>query len=179
MKNRSKLPYPTGFLLLSGQGFRQMVVQPDAFINALFSCMVKKIPPFTTRRCRMDPITSAIVSALSAQVPVVVKDAYDALKAAIGKKFGKASKVAEAVVAVEKEPEFKPNREALAGRLAQVQAVSDSDLLKLTEALVEALKKSEEGRAALSKYNVTIADSDVGVIGDHTHIEGGLHFGKK
>ncbi len=127
----------------------------------------------------MDPITSVIVAALTAQVPVVVKDAYEALKKAIGKKFGKEGKVAEAVAALEKEPDFKPNRQALTGRMEQVQAAADNDLLKLAAALIVALEKSNEGRAALAKYKVHIENSQVGIVGDNAHVEGEMHFGKK
>ena len=45
----------------------------------------------------------------------VVVDAYGALKTAIKKKYGGESKIAQAVSAVEDEPEFKPNQDALAG----------------------------------------------------------------
>ena len=132
----------------------------------------------------MDPITGVIVAALSAGVAgkageMVFKNTYEALKTAIRKKYGKESKVAAAVLALENEPDFKPNQEALAGRIEQVHAAADSDLLKLAEALTATLQKSAEGRAALAKYHVIIQDSQVGVVGDNTRVEGGMHFGKK
>lgn len=131
----------------------------------------------------MDPITGAIVAFLSAQIPEVgklaVKDAYNALKAAIRNRFGKSSKVDEAVRALEEEPEFEPNQTALAGRMKQAGAVGDRDLLKLSAALAEALDQSDAGRAALAKYNISIENAEIGVIGDGAHIEGGIHFGKK
>ena len=65
----------------------------------------------------MDPITGVIVAALSAGVAgkageMVLKNTYEALKTAIRKKYGKESKVAAAVLALENEPDSKPNREA-------------------------------------------------------------------
>lgn len=33
--------------------------------------------------------------------------------------------------------------------------------------------------AALAKYKVHIENSQVGVVGDNAHVEGGMHFGKK
>ncbi|BBO81888.1 hypothetical protein DSCO28_24540 [Desulfosarcina ovata subsp. sediminis] len=63
--------------------------------------------------------------------------------------------------------------------MKQAGASEDSNLLKLAKALTEALNQSAEGRAALSKYNLSIANSEVGVIGDHAHIEGGIHFNRK
>lgn len=136
----------------------------------------------------MDPITTAIVAALSAGAAgvaaqasevgkLVVKDAYEALKAAIRKKFGPDSNVVAAVSELEKEPDFKPNREVLAGRIEQVDAASDDDLLKRVDDLVKALEKSTEGRSALAKHHVNIQDSQVGVVGDNARVEGGVHFG--
>lgn len=138
----------------------------------------------------MDPITTAIVAALSEGVAgmatqatevgkMMVKDTYDAIKKAIQKKFGDDSKVIKAVTELEKEPDFKPNRDALAGRIEQADAAADKDLLKLAEALMAALQKTTEGRSALSKYNVRIENSQVGIVGDNAHVEGGLHFGDK
>ena len=131
----------------------------------------------------MDPITTTIVAFLSAQIPeagkLVVKDAYNSLKTAIRSKFGKSSKVDQAVQALESEPGFEPYQNALAARIQQTQAFTDKDLIRLAQALTEALNQSTEGRTALSKYNVTVENSEVGVIGDHAHVEGGIHFGKK
>ncbi|BBO84659.1 hypothetical protein DSCO28_52250 [Desulfosarcina ovata subsp. sediminis] len=128
----------------------------------------------------MDPITSAIVAFLAAQIPeagkLVVKDAYNALKTAIRSKFGKSSKVDQAVQTLESEPGFEPYQNGLADRIRQVQAAADKDLIERAQALTDALNQSAEGRAALSKYNVTIDNSEVGVIGDHAHVDGGIHF---
>jgi hypothetical protein len=30
----------------------------------------------------------------------------------------------------------------------------------------------------VSKYNIQATDSEIGVIGDHAHVEGGIKFGK-
>jgi hypothetical protein len=132
----------------------------------------------------MDPITAAILAALAAGVVAgatevgtkLIVDAYEALKAALKKKFGPDSKVVEAVNTLEKEPDFKPNQEALAGRVEQVKAAADPELVKLAQALVEALKTTAEGQQAVSKYH--IQDSQVGVVGDKAHVEGGIHFGE-
>jgi hypothetical protein len=131
----------------------------------------------------MDPITSAIVAAVSAGAAgkageMVFTKAYEALKTAIRKKFGGESKVITAVAELENEPDFKPNQEALAGRMQQVQATEDGDLLKLAEALMVAMQQTDEGRSALAKYKVSIQNSEVGIVGDNARVEGGMHFGK-
>jgi hypothetical protein len=131
----------------------------------------------------MDPITGAILAALAAGVVTGVTevgkkllvDAYDALKAAIKKKFGPDSKIAQAVAKVEEEPDYEPNQADLAGRVEQTQAAQDPELVKLAQALLDALKDTDAGQQAISKYNVQ--DSQAGVIGDRAHVEGGVHFG--
>jgi hypothetical protein len=132
----------------------------------------------------MDPITGAIVAALAAGVlggatevgKKVVVDAYEALKAAIKKKYGEDSKVVQAVADVEEEPDFKPNQDALAGRVEQTQAAQDPDLVKLAQSLLDALKETPQGQQAVSKYNIQAIDSEIGVIGDNAHVEGGIKF---
>jgi disulfide oxidoreductase YuzD len=134
----------------------------------------------------MDPITGAIVAALAAGVASgatevgkkVIVDAYEALKAAIKKKYGEDSKVAQAIADVEEEPDFKPNQDALAGRVEQAEANEDDELVKLAQTLLEALKETPKGQEAVSKYNIQATDSEIGVIGDHAHVEGGIKFGK-
>ena len=133
----------------------------------------------------MDPITGAILAAVTAGVTSgatevakkVIVDAYTALKAAIEKKFGQDSKIAEAVATVEEEPDFEPNQQALVGRVKQADADEDEELQKLAQELISALEKTAKGKKALNQYNIQITDSQIGVIGDDAHIEGGMHFG--
>jgi len=128
----------------------------------------------------MDPITVAIMSALSAGLTdLMVKDAYEALKARIRKKFGDESKVVKAVSEVEQEPDFKPNQVTLAGRIEQEKASGDTELLRLAQDLQKALEKTAAGQAALAKYELTIHNSQVGIVGDNARVDGGLHFNKE
>ena len=134
----------------------------------------------------MDPITGAIVAAFASGAlggatevgKKVIVDAYEALKAAIKQKYGEDSKIAQAVAGVEAEPDFKPNQDALAGRVEQANATGDEELVKLAQALLEALKETHKGQEAVSKYNIQATDSEIGVIGDHAHVEGGIKFGR-
>lgn len=134
----------------------------------------------------MDPITGAIVAALAVGVASgatevgkkVIVDAYKALKAAIEKKYGDDDKITKAVTDLESEPDFKPNHDALAGRVEQAKAAQDPELVNLAQTLIEALKITAEGQQAVSKYNINVQGGQVGVIGDGAHVEGGIHFGK-
>ena len=129
----------------------------------------------------MDPITGAILAAVTAGVTSgatevgkkVMVNSYNALKTAIQKKYGKDSKIDQAVLGVEEEPDFQPNQEALAGRVKQENAHQDKELVKLAQALLENLQKTSKGQAAVSNYIIQMQDSQVGVMGDHAHVEGG------
>ncbi|MBN2006925.1 MAG: hypothetical protein JXA21_26460 [Anaerolineae bacterium] len=128
----------------------------------------------------MDPITASILAALAAGIAEGIgATAYNALKDAIQRKFGKDSKLSEAITTVEQEPDFGPNQTALAGRVEQTNAAQDPELLKLAQALTTALEKTSAGQQALSKYNIQATDSEIGVIGDNAQIKGGIHFGNK
>jgi hypothetical protein len=135
----------------------------------------------------MDPITAAMVAAIGAGVvsgatevgKKVVVDAYDALKAALGQRFGVEGKIARAIADLEEEPDFAPNQEALAGRVAQAQAADDPQLRQLAQALLEALESTPEGKEAMSKYQIDATGAQIGVVGDGAKIEGGIHFGAK
>ena len=133
----------------------------------------------------MDPITGAIIAAVTAGVASgatevgkkVIVDAYTTLKIAIEKKFGQDSKIAEAVATVEEEPGFEPNQQALAGRVEQEDADEDEELQQLAQELLRVLEETPQGKDALNKYNIQATDSQIGVIGDDAHVEGGIHFG--
>ncbi len=132
----------------------------------------------------MDPITLAIVAALVGGLAGgiaegAVGSAYNALKEALKKKHGENSKIVQAINAVEEEPDFKPNQETLAGRVEQVHAVQDPELLALAQQLVAALEKTAAGQQALSNYHIEVKDSQVGVIGPNAKVTGGIHLGGK
>jgi len=101
----------------------------------------------------MDPITTAIIAALAAGAASgvtevgkqAIVDGYNALKSAIQRKFGADSKLAAAVDDLEKEPEFKPNQEALVGRVAQVDAAADAELKQLAQALLDTITAQPGG----------------------------------
>jgi hypothetical protein len=148
--------------------------------------MVSSFNPYFTEG-EMDPITSAFVAALSLGAAGIaegitevgkkaIDDAYTALKSAIRKKFGGDSKVVDAVEALEKEPDFEPNQLSLAGRISQVKAVEDGELITLVAELKSALEGTPEGREAAKKY-INIVNSEVGVVGDGATVTGGIHFG--
>jgi hypothetical protein len=130
----------------------------------------------------MDPITTAILAALASGVIVrtaevgtrVIIDAYEALKGAIKAKCGASSKVVQAVAELEQQPDSRACQAIVAEEMTNAKLTADPELVKLAQALIEALKSTAEGQETVSKYH--IEGGQVGIIGDNAHIEGGIHF---
>ena len=128
----------------------------------------------------MDPVTGAIVAALTAGIVELGKgmftDAYKALKTALKRKCGAESAAVKAVESVEEKPTSEARQAVLAEEVAEAGLAQDPELTQLAQALLEALQSHPAGRAAVSKYNVQISGGHVGVIGDNAHVEGGIHL---
>lgn len=93
----------------------------------------------------MDLITTALVSALATGLvsgvtkigESLIGDAYQALKTAISKKFGKKNKVVQAVKELESDPRSVRAQEALSRSMREAGADRDRELLQLAEHLIQ------------------------------------------
>ncbi len=93
----------------------------------------------------MDPVTMAIVGALSAGVvdsagqvgEHVLADAYTGLKAVLIRKFGTQSEVAKAVEGVETRPESVSRQGTLGEEIAAIKADQDPEVRQAAQALLE------------------------------------------
>jgi hypothetical protein len=134
----------------------------------------------------MDPVSAAIITGLAAGVAggaagvgqKLIVDAYDALKAVLQQQFGAGSDVVEAVEHLEKKPEAPARQAGAEEEVKAAQADADPAVVAAAQAVLEALKNTPEGQQALGKYHIEARNSQIGVIGDHTQIEGGIHFGE-
>ncbi len=130
----------------------------------------------------MDPNTAALVAALAAGATQVGKsamvDSYNGVKALIKKKFAKTDLPA-AIESLEKKPESKSRQGMVQEEVESANADKDLEILSTVQALVDAVMNTPQGQEVISKYNLNIRGSDVGVIGDKADIKGGIHFGKK
>lgn len=135
----------------------------------------------------MDPVSSAIIAAVTAGASggvtsvgkEAIVDAYKGLKNWIIKKVGKDSKVTTAIAEVEQSPDSKARQMVLAEEMGIAKIADESELLTLANQLIGALKETAAGRQAVAKFQVDAKGAQVGVIGDHAKVEGGLHFGAK
>ncbi len=109
----------------------------------------------------MDPITASLVAALAVGAAggitetgkQLIPDAYNALKAALQKKFGLDSDLGQAVDKLHQKPASKSRAGMVQEEIEAAGAAQDPELLKLAEALQAALKQSDAGdqyQAALS-----------------------------
>lgn len=101
----------------------------------------------------MDPITTAILAALSAGAvsglteasKTAITDAYRTLKALLTKKFGGESDVLHAVGQVEAKPDSAGRKATLQEEVAAVKADQDQEVLHAAQALLQLLQASPEG----------------------------------
>lgn len=101
----------------------------------------------------MDPITTAIIAALSAgatsAIPDVatkaIGDSYDSLKALLKKKFGSDSDVVGAVEKLESKPDSEGRQKVVAEELSAVGADADADLIGVATALLKQIKTQPSG----------------------------------
>jgi hypothetical protein len=134
----------------------------------------------------MDPISTAIVAAVSASVTngmtavgkEAILDAYKGIKNAIKSKFGKDNNISKTITDLEANPESKGRQLLLAEQIVTAEANRDSDILKITQKLTEALQSTETGRKAIAKFQVDARNAQIGVIGDMAKVESGIHFGE-
>ena len=132
----------------------------------------------------MEPV-SLITGALAAGATAaakdtasqMVKDAYAGLKTLIAKKFSAKNKP-EGETALKKYGEKPAVWEApLQEILMEIGGGQDGEIMDAVKALKQAMEKTPEGRQILSKYNLDIKNSQIGIICDNARVEGGMHFG--
>src|SRR6266699_5195089 len=115
----------------------------------------------------MDPITTAILAALSAGLTeaskTAITDAYTQIKALLASKFGSTSDVVHAVEQVEAKPDSAGRRATLQEEITAVKADQDPDLLRTAQTLLQLLQTSSgEGSQTQTATGNYIAQADRG-----------------
>jgi len=107
----------------------------------------------------MDPVTAAIIAALSAgatsgatdAAKKAIVDGYEGLKGLLKKKFGSNSKTADAVEKFQDTPDSPKRKESLAQELKAVNASTDPELLRAAESLLELIKAPPRGQQTIQQ----------------------------
>jgi hypothetical protein len=132
----------------------------------------------------MDPITSAIVAVLPALASDVVrsgvKDAYDALKAVIVRKWGAAAPITKAITAVEEDPKSKAQAAVLDEKVDAVAASKDPEVLQALHRLVEQMKSHGIGGETVAQIHFNMSGGVIqGVAGAQNVQVGSMNFGAR
>jgi tetratricopeptide (TPR) repeat protein len=109
----------------------------------------------------IDPITTAISAALDAGAlsgltqmsTTAIKDAYQALKGLLSKKFGARSNVVRAIAHLEARPESAGRQAGLAEEITAVQAEQDSEVLATATHLLTLVQPQQAGMGKFTIQN--------------------------
>jgi len=101
----------------------------------------------------MDPITLAITAALGKLAEQAIRDAYDALKAAIAQKCGVDSKLLRSVKDLEEDSTSAASKMMIQEQVAKTGADKDPDIVKAAQALQGLISKSQGGSITSTVIN--------------------------
>jgi len=106
----------------------------------------------------MDPITDAIIQALSALprdlVSSAIKDAYASLKSRIANEFGAASAVAKSVEDLEANPNSRGQATVLSQHIVEADATAHAEVMAAVIRLIEALAIAGAQTVSIGTMNV-------------------------
>lgn len=125
----------------------------------------------------MEPVTSAIVSALGTElVKFSVKDAYEGLKAVIGRKWGESGPI-KAIVALENDPKSAALANVVKQEILAAKANIDPDVRDALRLLLREVKAYRTGSS--SKIQVNVMGGTVQGIAGAGKVEiGSMTFGE-
>jgi len=93
----------------------------------------------------MEPISAAIVAAVAKLAEPGIRDAYNALKIVIKRKFGAKHEVVDAVEAVESHPDSAGRAATLNEEVVKAGGQTDAEVLAATQALMKVLEAQPGG----------------------------------
>ncbi|MEH2136970.1 hypothetical protein [Nostoc sp.] len=109
----------------------------------------------------MDPITTAIVTAVgTGLVKDVITDSYNALKAALKKKFGDKSDLVDAVEQLEKKPDSEARKATVQEEVETAKANDAPDVVKLAQDLLDKIKEQPGGQEIINQTQTNTASGN-------------------
>jgi hypothetical protein len=130
----------------------------------------------------MDPITTAILAVLPAlgsdMVKSGIKDAYEALKGVIRRKWGDAAPISKAIAAIEEDPKSKAQAAVLEEKVGAVKATEDAEVAQALYQLVEQMKSHGIGGGAVAQIQFNMTGGVVQGIAGASNVQiGSMTFG--
>jgi hypothetical protein len=130
----------------------------------------------------MDPISTTIFTALGVMGSEViksgVKDAYDALKAVIRRKWGESAPISKALAALEEDPQSKAQAAVLEEKVVQAKATDDAEVAQALHKLIEQMEMDGVGGEAVARIQFTMSGGVVqGIAGAENVQIGSMTFG--
>jgi hypothetical protein len=130
----------------------------------------------------MDPITTAIITALSTgaiagltdTAKAAITESYNKLKGLLTSKHGADSEVVQAIDKLEAKPESQGRKEALAEEIDAVRAEQDKEILAAAKQVLTLVQPQQAGMGKFTVQNTGPVQGQN--IGDHQQIT--QHFGK-
>ena len=116
----------------------------------------------------MDPVTSAIIAAITAGAlggmteasKNMISDAYERLKKIMKKRFGNKSEVVQAIKTLEKKPDSAGRKETLKEEIVLLGADKDSEILGAAQKILELLNNYSDLKHVQSATGNFIAQAD-------------------
>lgn len=105
----------------------------------------------------------------------VIKDGYEALKAALKKKFGSESDVVDAVEKLEKKPDSEARKATVQEEIENAKVNDDPEIVKLAQDLLNKLKEQPGGQQVITqnvsnvKYAATSGSGNANISGITEH----------
>lgn len=109
----------------------------------------------------MDPITVAFASALGKLGEQAIRDAYEALKAAIARKCGMDSKILRSVQDLEEDSASEASKLMIKEQVAKTGADKDADIVKAAQALQTLIDKSSTSQATSTVIRQQAGDNSM------------------
>ncbi len=111
----------------------------------------------------MDLITTAILAALADLSKDAIKDGYNALKAALKKKFGSKSDLVDAVDKLEKKPDSEGRKATLQEEVEIAKVNDDPNIIRLAQDLLDKIKEQPGGQQIINQTQTnTVSGVNVG-----------------
>ncbi|NEO10417.1 hypothetical protein [Moorena sp. SIO3I8] len=109
----------------------------------------------------MDPVTTAIVAAVASELSkAAISNSYDALKAALKKKFGSGSDLVGAVNQFEKKPDSDARKAMLREEVEAAKVNDDPEILQLAQDLLDKLKDEPGGQQIINQTQTNTASGN-------------------